>query len=154
MRMEPIEKRRTPSITWHWIPVALWMGIILFFTLYNVNTLHNTYGFLFKLFRILRLPEMAPAKLFHFFAYAVLFLLEAGAIRRQYFSRLTRLQAGFILLSVIAFGALQEGLQFVVQTRHPSVLDLILNTAGGIVGLGTIYLVNLNILSSPVKQTT
>ena len=95
----------------------------------------ENYGWLIKLCKVLHLPRGTPDILFHFFSFAVLAFLFAGALRGAYLSKLTRQQTLLCLLAIFNLSIIQELLQYLSPTRAPELLDVGTNFVGGFTGL-------------------
>ena len=56
--------------------------------------------------------------------------------------RITNQQIWFVLIFAIGYGALMEGIQWVLTWRSGSIYDIIANTLGVVIGIGLFSLIN------------
>ena len=130
--------------------VLLWTATILYMTLSSDPSQSKTVGWLSDLCVSVGVPKQAPAKAFHFIAYAIWVWLVADLLAEKQMRLRTKLQVGLtlVLLTVLASG--QETLQFLNASRHPSLIDVLINTAGGVTCLVARVLMSRRANSSPV----
>ena len=81
--------------------------------------------------------------IFHFTVYFVWAFLLVGAVRKRYFMNMNYKEALMFFSAVLLFSFLQEGLQFFTPGRFPSIMDVSVNTLGGVMGLALSFFGNL-----------
>ena len=126
-----------------WLPVILWAGLIFYFSTESF-TFSNTEGFFSEWLSWL-LPELAPAeflpfhpvlrKLGHWFEYFILAILLMRAQRRANEPKLATEVIRRTLGLVLAYAASDEYHQSWVPERTASVVDVAIDTFGGLCGV-------------------
>ena len=139
--MMPAESWRT--LLQRWLPVVLWAGLIFYFSTESFS-FSNTEGFFSEWLSWL-LPELAPAEfaLFHlvlrkgahWFEYLILAIFLLRAQRRGDESKLAAAAIPRTLALVLAYAASDEYHQSWVPERTASVVDVAIDTFGGICGV-------------------
>ena len=139
--MMPAESWRT--LLQRWLPVVLWVGLIFYFSTQSF-TFSNTEGFFSEWLSWL-LPEVAPGeflpfhpvlrKVGHWFEYFTLAILLMRAQRRGNEPKLTTGAIGRTLGLVLAYAASDEYHQSWVPERTASVVDVAIDTFGGLCGV-------------------
>ena len=131
-----------PAVVFRATLVLLWTAMILYMTLWSDPVQSKAAGWLGDLCLSLGLPKHTPAKAFHFISYAIWVWLVADLLAEKQIHLRTRLQTvmTLALLTVLASG--QEALQYLNADRHPSLVDILINTAGGVTCLALRLLLN------------
>lgn len=134
-----------------WLPAILWMGFIFMMSAAPGEVSSEQSGKITELFATvfsaiipsdkivlsLDLLHTLVRKLAHMTEYAILFLLNRHALR-VCGARRPELTA---LLLCIGYAALDEGHQMFVAERHPSVIDVGIDTLGTCAAWGAVTLV-------------
>jgi VanZ family protein len=118
-----------------WVLFSLWTVFILYTMEVFTPSESTVVGAISQWFVKMDLPESTPAKLYHWWVFFVWSLLLGGALARGYWRKLPARKLGTCVCSLIAFGALTEGLQHCNPARTPALLDFALNLFGGALGL-------------------
>jgi VanZ family protein len=131
------------SFLQRWLPVVLWAGLIFYFSTESF-TFSNTEGFFSEWLSWL-LPEVAPAeflpfhpvlrKVGHWFEYFILAILLMRAQRRANEPKLATEVIRRTLGLVLAYAASDEYHQSWVPERTASVVDVAIDTFGGLCGV-------------------
>ena len=131
-----------PAVVFRATLVLLWTAMILYMTLSSDPSQSKTAGWLGDLCVSIGLPKHTPAKAFHFIVYAVWVWLVADLLAEKQVCLRTKLQAilTLALLTILASG--QEALQYLNADRHPSLVDVLINAAGGVTCLALRLLLN------------
>ena len=127
---------RLRALAYAWLPVVLWMALIL--GLSSQSTLPKKNDPITGE----PIPSMYPvAKAWHVAEYLVLSLLVYRGLRSSAGSPGVRpLRAAAIALAVsVGFGALDEFRQSFVPKREASPLDVAIDGAGAMIGLGLLF---------------
>lgn len=114
-----------------WICLAVWSGYVLFSTVLLVPKKSHVFRWSARLCVRLGVPTNLVAKAFHVLAYAVWGWLAAGALAPGYRRALSRSRVVVCLGGLVLFAVAPEALQALTRFRHPSLLDVGLNLAGG-----------------------
>jgi len=137
-----------PTIGWisalqRWLPVILWAGLIFYFSTENFS-FSNTEGF-FSAWLGWLLPGFAPADLAlfhpllrkggHWFEYFILAILLVRAGQSSNESELAKPTIAWTLTLVLAYAASDEYHQSWVPERTASVVDVAIDTFGGVCGV-------------------
>ena len=131
------------SFLQRWLPVVLWAGLIFYFSTETFSS-SNTEGFISEwLLRFL--PEIPPARLMalhlvtrkgaHWLEYFVFGILLLRAQRRGEEPKLATAAIARTLVLVLAYAASDEYHQFWVAERTASVVDVAIDTFGGVCGV-------------------
>ena len=81
------------------------------------------------------LPYYTPAKLFHAFTFFTWSVLFAGALAQGYLAQLSVPIKRMCIVATVVFACIPEGLQHFNPARTPSWYDVMINVAGGMLGL-------------------
>jgi VanZ family protein len=129
----------------------MWLWEIFGLTLMDAHLVSKRFAWFVKLCRAMHLPKGSADFSFHFFSYAALAFLLAGAIRGGYFTRINIKIFLFTFLSCAVLGVLQECLQYFSPTRHPSLFDVGTNIVG--VSFGLAIMIAYNFAKSAIRKT-
>ncbi len=135
------------SSLFYWLPPLLWMAAIFFFSTDSFSG-EKTGGLLFRIFHTL-IPSLTPAgfkpwhffirKAAHFTEYAILALLLFRAFRAGAVVRWRRRWALSTLWVVIVYALFDEYHQTRTANRVGSIYDSLIDTAGGVAALATLW---------------
>jgi VanZ family protein len=141
--MHAIPTKGWCSVLQRWIPVILWAGLIFYFSTENFS-FSNTEGF-FSAWLDWLWPGIAPAdlaqfhpllrKVGHWFEYFILAILLMRAQRRANEPKLATEVIRRTLGLVLAYAASDEYHQSWVPERTASVVDVAIDTFGGLCGV-------------------
>ena len=137
----------------YWLPLLIWMSVI-FSASADTQSTQRSSRFLGPLLHWLW-PDMPPEqiesaryavrKAAHLTEYAILAWLWWRALRRPVRRDARPWSwriAGFALLAVVLYAATDEWHQSFVPNRTGAVRDVLIDTAGGVLGLGILWLLH------------
>ena len=118
-------------LIWRSALLTAWTVFLLYMTLSSDPSQSKEARWLSDLCASIGLPKQTPAKTFHFISYAIWVWLAFDLLAERQMRLRTKAQAVLILALLMVLASGQEALQYLNADRHPSMVDVLTNAAGG-----------------------